>query len=99
MNIKRVYLYLAFIIYQVSAFIFTVMVDGHLDLLGLLKYIPWFKYIAFIGVVFLVFDLAWQWMDRRASKKRQNDLEKENIELKAKVYDYQEASRSETPAK
>jgi membrane protein implicated in regulation of membrane protease activity len=99
MNIKRVYLYLAFVIYQVSAFIFTVMVDGHLDLLGLLKYIPWFKYIAFIGLILLVVDLAWQWIDRKNSTKRQKDLEKENIELKAKVYDYQEASKSETPVK
>lgn len=99
MNIKRVYLYLAFIIYQVSAFIFTVMVDGHLDLLGLLKFIPWFKYIAFIGLILLVADLSWQWIDRKTSKKRQSDLEKENIELKAKVYDYQEAAKSETTTK
>lgn len=99
MNRKRVYLYLAFVIYQVSAFIFTVMVDGHLDLLGLLKYIPWFKYIAFIGVILLLVDLSWQWIDRKTSKKLHNDLEKENIELKAKVYDYQEAGKSETPVK
>jgi membrane protein implicated in regulation of membrane protease activity len=99
MNIKRIYLYLAFVVYQVSAFIFTVMVDGHLDLLGLLKFIPWFKYISFLGVIMLVVDLIWQWMDRRDSKKRQMELEKENIELKAKVYDHQEAARMTTSAK
>ncbi len=99
MNQKRLFLYLAFVIYQISAFIFTVMVDGHLDLLGLLKFIPWFKYAAFLGLILLVVDLVWSFIDRRASIKKQNDLEKENIELKAKVYDYQEAARNSTPSK
>lgn len=93
MNQKRLLLYLAFVIYQVGAFIFTVMVDGHLDLLGLLKFIPWFKYISFTGVILLVIDLVWQWFDRRAVRRRHGELERENVELKAKVYDYQEAAK------
>ena len=99
MNQKRLLLYLAFVIYQLGAFIFTVMVDGHLDLLGLLKFIPWFKYISFLGVILLIIDLVWQWIDRRTNSKRQNDLEKENIELKAKVYDYQSAAKPTAPGK
>lgn len=90
MNRKRLILYSLFVVYQVSAFIFTYMVDGHLDLLGLLKFIPWFKYISFLGVVVLGIDIAWYWMDRRANKQRQGDLEKENTSLKAKIYDIQE---------
>jgi hypothetical protein len=97
MNRKRLYLYLAFVVYQVSTFIFTVLVDGHLDLLGLLKFIPWFKYISLIGVILLVIDLAWSWLDRRNRLNRIFDLEKENTELKAKVYDHQEASKA-TPS-
>ncbi len=99
MKQKRLFLYLAFVIYQVSAFIFTVLVDGHLDLLGLLKFIPWFKYIAFVGLILLVVELVWSFIDRRASLKKQNDLEKENVELKAKVYDYQEAAKGAIPSK
>jgi membrane protein implicated in regulation of membrane protease activity len=90
---KRLLLYLAFVIYQVSAFIFTVMVDGHLDLLGLLKFIPWFKYISFIGVALLIVDLVWFWLDRMSNRRQQDALQKENTELKAKVYDYQEAGK------
>ena len=89
MNQKRLLLYLAFAIYQLSAFIFTVLVDGHLDLLGLLRFIPWFKYISFIGVILLVADLAWFWLDRRTQMKKQLDLQKENTELKAKIFDFQ----------
>ncbi len=87
-------MYLGFAVYQVTAFIFTVMVDGHLDLLGLLKYIPWFKYISFLGVAFFVVDVVWYWMDKRMNKKKQADLENENNMLKAKIYDCQEAAKA-----
>lgn len=91
---KRLLLYLAFAAFQITSFVFTVMVDGHLDLLGLLKYIPLFKYIAFLGVIMIVVDFIWFWMDRQSNKLQQKDLEKENTELKAKLYDYQEASKA-----
>jgi hypothetical protein len=94
MNQKRLILYLAFSIYQICAFIFTVMVDGHLDLLGLLKFIPWFKFISFLGVLLLVVDFAWYWLDRRANHKVKKELEKENNVLKAKIYDFQEAEKT-----
>ncbi len=99
MNQKRLLFYLAFAIYQLIAFIFTVMVDGHLDLLGLLRFIPWFKFISFLGVLLLLADVIWYWLDRKANSKRQDNLEKENIELKAKVYDSQEAVKIKAPAK
>ncbi len=94
MNQKRLLLYLAFSIYQGGAFIFTVMVDGHLDLLGLLKFIPWFKFISFIGFVLLIIDFAWYWLDRRANNKAKQDLVKENNILKAKIYDFQETEKA-----
>lgn len=91
MNQKRLLLYLIFAVYQFSAFIFTVMVDGHLDLLGLLKYIPWFKYISFLGVALILTDFGWFWIDHRATRKREQELIKENNVLKAKIYDLQES--------
>lgn len=84
---------MVFVVYQVGAFIFTYMVDGHMDLLGLLKFIPWFKYISFLGVVVLGIDIAWFLMDRSANNQRQGDLEKENNSLKAKIYDLQERGK------
>ena len=94
MTRKRLILYLAFAVYQVISFIFTILVDGHLDLLGLLKFIPWFKYITFLGVTFIIVDFVWFWLDRRAAKQRESDLEKENNVLKAKIYDFQEAAKA-----
>ena len=99
MTRKRLLLYLAFAVYQVVSFIFTILVDGHLDLLGLLKFIPWFKYITFLGVALIATDFVWFWMDRRAAKQREAELEKENSVLKAKIYDFQEAAKRQSPSK
>ena len=99
MTRKRLLLYLAFAVYQVVSFIFTILVDGHLDLLGLLKFIPWFKYITFLGVALIAVDFVWFWMDRRAAKQREAELEKENSVLKAKIYDFQEATKRQGPSK
>lgn len=98
MNQKRLLLYLIFAVYQFSAFIFTVMVDGHLDLLGLLKFIPWFKFISFLGVTLFMIDFVWFWIDRRTARKREQELTQENNVLKAKIYDLQE-SKDTGPSK
>ena len=39
MNRKRLLLYVIFIAYQGGAFFFTYLVDGHLDLLALLRFV------------------------------------------------------------
>ncbi len=99
MNRKRLLLYVIFAGYQIISFIFTVLVDGHLDLLGLLKYIPAFKYVAAIGVILIVIDFAWYWIDHRANRQKSESQEKENNILKAKIYDYQEAEKKSDPTK
>ena len=99
MNRKRLLLYLIFAVYQFSAFIFTVMVDGHLDLLGMLRFIPWFKYISFLGVALFMTDFVWFWIDRRGARRREEDLIKENNVLKAKIYDFQQAAKDTGPSK
>lgn len=99
MNRKRLLLYLAFVIYQSGAFAFTYLVDGHLDLLGLLKYIPWFKYIAFLGLLMIVLDIAWYFIDWRSNKQEKEELRDENTTLKAKLYDLQEGKKSEETKK
>ncbi len=93
MNRKRLLLYLIFIIYHAGAFTFTYLVDGHLDLLGLLRYIPWFKYIAFLGVLMIMLDVAWYFFDWRTNKQETKDLKDENTNLKARIYDLQESAK------
>jgi membrane protein implicated in regulation of membrane protease activity len=99
MNKRRLILYLVFAVYQVGAFIFTVMVDGHLDLLGLLKYIPWFKFISFLGVLLILADLVWYLVEKRTARKRDEELIKENNVLKAKIYDLQQATKDQQATK
>ena len=72
------------------------MVDGHMDLLGLLKYIPSFKLITFLGLILLAADVFWYILEKRANRKAQAELEKENNVLKAKIYDFQEAAKAST---
>lgn len=93
MNKKRLILYLIFIIYHAGAFTFTYLVDGHLDLLGLLRYIPWFKYIAFLGVLMIVVDVAWYFIDWRTNQQETKELKDENTNLKARIYDMQETAK------
>jgi len=99
MNRKRLLLYLVFVIYHAGAFAFTYLVDGHLDLLGLLKYIPWFKYIAFLGLLMMVLDIAWYLIDSRAQKQEKDELKDENTTLKAKLYDLQQGKKVEETKK
>jgi hypothetical protein len=91
---RRVILYGLFGAYQCAALFFTYLVDGHLDLLGLLKYIPWFKYIAFLGLLMIVVDvLTWYFIELKANKKENAELKEENINLKARIYDLQESAK------
>lgn len=99
MNRKRLLLYLIFVVYHACAFAFTYLVDGHLDLLGLLKFIPWFKYIAFLGLLMISLDIAWYFVDRKSRRQEQKELKDENTILKAKLYDLQQEARKEEEIK
>ncbi len=92
MKRRRIVLYTVFAIYQICAFVFTIMVDGKLDLLGLLKYIPWFKYISFFGLVMLFLDVYWAWKERKDHKENVTTLE-ENEDLRTKLRDIEIARR------
>ena len=93
MNKRRLLLYLAFAVYQLCVFTFTVMVDGHLDLLGLLKFIPVFKYLGFLGFVFIVVDFVWSWIEHKRQTTENEYLRKTNNELKAAIYDLKHGSK------
>jgi len=98
MTRNRIIFYSIFGVYQLSAFIFTLVVDAMqsnaIGLLGLLKYIAWFKYATFIGVVLILIDFIWLWKDSARQKKADEAFRHENNVLKAKVYDMQEGLKS-----
>lgn len=95
----RIALFGSFMVYHLGALGFTYLVDGHLDLLGLLKYIPSFKYIAFFGIVMILLDIAWYYFDARENKQEKELLNDENTTLKAKLYDLQESKKADESKK
>lgn len=93
MTRARIIFYSIFGVYQLGAFIFTLIIDNTQStsfLFSLLKYIGSFKYITFIGVLLIAADFIWLWMDTRKNKKAEDAFRHENNVLKAKVYDMQE---------
>lgn len=100
MTRNRIIFYSIFGVYQLLAFIFTLIMDSTNDtgfLLGLLKYIGWFKYVTFLGMVLIIIDFIWLWMDARKQKKSDEEFRHENNVLKAKVYDMQQGVKPEVP--
>ncbi len=91
----RVILYIVFGLYQLSAFIFTIVMESSASFLfKLVGIVGWFKYITFFGVVLIATDFIWLWMDTRRQKKQDEAFRHENNVLKAKVYDMQEGLKS-----
>jgi len=100
MNRNRIIFYSVFGVYQLLSFIFSIVMDttnSTTFLFGLLKYIGWFKYITFLGVVLILVDFVWLWTDSRRQKKAEEESRHENNVLKAKVYDMQQGVKSEVP--
>lgn len=98
MTRKRIIFYSIFGVYQLAAFVFTLIVDSMqsnaIGLLSLIKYIGWFKYITFLGLVLVLIDFIWLWRDSSKQKKQDEAFRHENNVLKAKVYDMQEGLKS-----
>lgn len=100
MTRNRIIFYSIFGVYQLLSFIFTIVIDSTNSttfLFGMLKYIGWFKYITFMGLVLIIIDFVWLWMDGRRQKKAEEEFRHENNVLKAKVYDMQQGVKSEVP--
>ena len=100
MTRNRIIFYGIFGVYQLLSFIFTIVIDSTNStsfLLGLLKYMSWFKYVTFLGLVLIIIDFVWIWMDARQQKKSEEEFRHENNVLKAKVYDLQQGVKPEVP--
>ena len=95
MTRNRIIFYIVFGVYQLLAFIFTVVMESSASFLfKLVGFVGWFKYITFFGVLLILADFIWLWMDARKQKKADEDFRHENNILKAKVYDLQEGAKA-----
>ena len=99
MNKNRKIFYLVFAIFQVSAFIFTLYIEDFSFLTKIYKYIGWFKYITFLGIMLVVTDVIWTWIVSRDTQKEHGALTHELNTLKAKLFDLQEIARKSDAAK
>ena|SRR6266850_211917 len=98
MRKNRLIFYGIFGAYQLCAFIFTLVIDTDdtSSLLSLYGYLPWFKYLSFIGVILIAVDFVWSWRQIRKAKQEVEESRHENNTLKAKIYDIQ-ATKQPTP--
>ena len=96
---NRLIFYSIFGAYQLGAFIFTLAIDtdNTSALLSLYGYLPWFKYLSFIGVMLIVIDFVWSWRQISKAKQEVEEFRLENNTLKAKIYDIQETTKQPSP--
>ncbi len=89
MNKRRVIFLSIFGVYELSIFIFSVIVENSDvgSLLNIFEKIHLIKYGALIGVAFLATEFLWTWMDSKNATKEKEAMRHENNVLKAKVYD------------
>jgi len=99
MNKKRLIFYSVFAAFHIGAFIFTLLMQDFSFLTSMFKYIGWFKYITFLGIVLIVADVVWSWIVSRDAKKEKDALTHELNMLKAKLFDLQETARDANAAK
>lgn len=99
MTKNRLIFYSIFGAYQLSAFIFTWVIDTDdiSALSSLYGYLPWFKYLSFIGVILIAVDFVWTWRQISKAKQEVEESRHENNTLKAKIYDIQETKQPTSP--
>ncbi len=94
MTRARIIFYSVFGVYNLAAFIFTLVMENSASFLfKLVGYVGAFKYITFLGLLMIIADFIWLYTDHRKFKKAEEAARHENNVLKAKVYDFQEASK------
>jgi hypothetical protein len=96
MKKNRLIFYSIFAFFQLAIFLFTVYMDvekENLDLLfALLRKIWMLKYGALIGLLLLAVDVIWFMKSEREHRKEKALVQTEMNNLKAKLFDLQEAA-------
>ncbi|MBX2895823.1 MAG: hypothetical protein KF763_10305 [Cyclobacteriaceae bacterium] len=102
MNKRRLIFFAIFGLYHLFVFFFVIFVESRKDLsdlLSLYNQLKLFKYGALLGLILLLIDVVWNFIENKAYKREHETLRLENNTLKAKVYDLQQKpSVKETPA-
>jgi hypothetical protein len=94
MTRARIIFYIAFGVYSLGVFIFTLVMENSASFLfKLIGYVGVFKYITFLGLAMIIADFVWMYLDHRRFKKAEEASRHENNVLKAKVYDLQEGAK------
>lgn len=99
MNKNRKIFYIVFALYQILAYVFTLYIEDLSFLMKIFKYIGWFKYITFFGIVMVVTDVVWSLIVTRDNQKENAALTHELNTLKAKLFDLQEIAKQSEAAK
>ena len=99
MGKNRIIFYSIFGAYQLSGFIFTVVIDANTSILfKMASYVTSFKYLSFVGVLLIIVDFVWSWRQNSKMKNEAEGFKLENNTLKAKIYDTQESKKQTAPA-
>jgi hypothetical protein len=97
MNKRRLIFFAIFGVYHLIVLIITSYIDAQKQDLGVLTglygYLYLFKYGATLGIVLFVVDFIWSWKINIITNRESESLNFEINNLKAKVYDLQEASK------
>lgn len=97
MNKRRVIFFAIFGVYHLIVLILTSYIDAQKQDLGVLTslygYLHLFKYGAILGIILFMVDFVWTWQNHRSTQKESESLNFEINNLKAKVYDLQEAAK------
>jgi hypothetical protein len=95
MKKNRWIFYGIFAFFHLGAFIFTVILDNNTSLLfKMVSWVPSFKWITLLGLIFLITDVVWARAAHREDEKEKAALNHELNTLKAKLFDLQEAAKS-----
>jgi hypothetical protein len=91
MKKSRLIFYLLFALFHIGAFIFTVALGKDTGfLMSMFSWVPYFKWVTLVGVVFILIDFIWAWIATKDRDREKEALSHEVNTLKAKLFDLQE---------
>ena len=91
MKKSRLIFYLIFALFHIGAFIFTVVLGNDSGfLMSMFSWVPYFKWVTLLGVLFVIVDFIWSWIAGKDRNRETEALQHEVNTLKAKLFDMQE---------
>ena len=91
MKRSRTIFYIVFILFHVVLFAFAFIVEANKSnfdfLIAMRARIPWMKYVSGAGLILVIIDYIMVRLDLKRHDRRQQKIEDEKNELKARMYD------------